>query len=153
MPPITTFANSEMCSCEQRITALIYDHRRAYAKHNAGEMLLPAPCVVCIIHERDNLKCYKKVYSLTRGIPNLMMFCSSRGWTLVALGEKTKCVNLLDEIGHTSPPSQSKANHKYPYHYKCIQYVHGCPAWEEDRRFLNCILHLQQRNKQFYETC
>lgn len=53
--------------------------------------------------------------------------------TLVAFGKWSECVNLLDEVCHTGPPSKSKAHHKNPNHHKCINHIHDRPVRDEER--------------------
>lgn len=79
--------------------------------------------------------------------------CSLRWWqprrlALVAFGKEAKSVNLPDEIGHTSPSSEPKSNHKYPYHNEGIYDIHCSPAWHEEGRLLCSILKNTHQFKQ-----
>ena len=119
---------------------------------NTWEM--PMPPRVWLIQEKmdaimhcgwnENNK--KKGWGLNQSL-NSVMFWWGWGWTLVALGKEPECIDLLDEICHTSPTSQSKANNEDPYHNECVHCIHCCPAWEEERRLLSCILLTQELPK------
>ncbi|KAK2414624.1 auxin transporter protein [Trifolium repens] len=76
-------------------------------------------------------------------------WCCNHNWwwlALVALSKKPKCVNLSNEVGHTSPSTKPKPNHQYPYHNECIENIHCCPAWHEERRFFSSILQNNNSN-------
>ena len=62
------------------------------------------------------------------------------GLALVALGKEPKCVDLLDEVGHASPPTEPKSDHQNPHHYKCIHHIHSSPAWHKRWQLLRSIL-------------
>lgn len=47
---------------------------------------------------------------------------------LIALGEQSKCVNLADEIGHASPATEPKSDHKNPHNHKAIDCVMSHPS-------------------------
>lgn len=71
-------------------------------------------------------------------------------WALVTLGEKPECVDLVYEIGYTSPPTKSEANYQHPNHYKCIDHISSDPSSGELRWLLHSIL--QQRNGFFISS-
>ena len=62
------------------------------------------------------------------------------GLALVALGEEPERVDLLDEVGHASPTSESESDNEHPNYYECIHHIHGSPAWHEKGQLLCCIL-------------
>lgn len=60
--------------------------------------------------------------------------------TLVTLGEKSKCINLVNEIDHTCPTTKSKSNNQYPNNYKNINHIGPNPSSHELRWLLHSIL-------------
>lgn len=70
--------------------------------------------------------------------------CSRRRWvlgsTLVALGEETEGVDLLDEVAHACPPTEPKPQDQYPHHHKRVHHVDRCPARKEEWWFFRCVL-------------
>ena len=66
---------------------------------------------------------------------------------LIALGEESKCVNLMDEVGHASPTPEPKPNHQHPHHHEGVDHIHGRPVSEEERRLLCSILQYDRRKE------
>lgn len=62
------------------------------------------------------------------------------GLALVALGEEAKGVDLLDEVGHAGPTSETKPNYEDPPDHERIQHVHPGPARQEEWWLLCRIL-------------
>lgn len=70
-------------------------------------------------------------------------------WALVTLGEKPKCVDLMYEIGHTSPPAKPEPNNQHPNHHECVDNICSDPSPSELRRLLHRILQQQNSFVQF----
>jgi len=83
----------------------------------------------------------------------LLYWCRGCWWlcTLVALGKEPEGVDLLHEVGHARPSSESKSSHQHPDHHKHVHCIHPSPAWQEKGWLLCCILQLIKQNIQTVE--
>ena len=62
------------------------------------------------------------------------------GHALVAFGEEAKCINLMDEVGHTSPSTKAKPDNQDPYYYEYVDRICPHPSSHVFRRLLHRIL-------------
>jgi len=65
-------------------------------------------------------------------------------WALVTLCEEAKSINLVYEICHASPSTESEPNNQHPHHHKCIDHVRSYPSSRVLWWLLHCILQSQR---------
>lgn len=70
-----------------------------------------------------------------------------RRHALVAFGKQSKGVDLVHEVSHTRPATETESHDEHPHHHECVDDVHSYPFSEDHRWFLHRVLRAHTKNQ------